>query len=82
MLQWLVEHQWRIQRLQQVQRHLPEKTPNNGFLPITHTTEDAIEGLHKSSPLHLIWHLTMAHRQILSDNMRVILPMQVRDNYL
>ena len=54
MLQWLVEHQWRIQRVQQVQRHLPEKTPNNGFLPITHTTEDAIEGLHKSSPLHLI----------------------------
>ena len=53
MLQWLVEHQLGIQKVQQVLRHPPSKTPYNGFLPITHTTEDAIGGLHESSHLHL-----------------------------
>ena len=44
MLQWLVE-----QRVQTIAKASAFKNPKQRILPITHATEDAIGGLHKSS---------------------------------
>ena len=38
--------------------------------------------LHKNTPLHLLWHFKVTHKEISSDSIRVILPMLVRGQLL